>query len=180
MLCGYNVVYAPDHPNSMKNAKWNGYIYEHIKIASEFYNVILAKGQVVHHIDLNKQNNDPHNLVILTKAEHTKIHMEMKVSGIVYTLSEQLKLLEINRDAYCSCGRLLSNRNGMLCTICSHKNKRKFEVSKEELESLIKEKPMTEIGKMFGVSDNAIKKRCKKLGIELKPMRGYWATNSNS
>lgn len=33
---------------------------------------------------------------------------------------------------------------------------------------------MTEIGKMFGVSDNAVKKRCRKLGIELKPMRGFW------
>ena len=54
-------------------------------------------------------------------------------------------------------------------------HKRKFNVSKEELESLIKEKPMTEIGKQFGVSDSAVKKRCKKLGIELKDMRGYWS-----
>ena len=53
--------------------------------------------------------------------------------------------------------------------------KRKFEATKEELEQLIKDKPMTEIGKIFGVSDNAIKKRCEKLGIGLKPMRGYWA-----
>ena len=52
--------------------------------------------------------------------------------------------------------------------------KLKFEVSKEELEQLVKTKPMTEIGKMFSVSDNAVKQRCKKLGIELKPMRGYW------
>lgn len=52
--------------------------------------------------------------------------------------------------------------------------KLRFEVSKEELEQLVKEKPMTEIGKMFSVSDNAVKQRCKRLGIELKPMRGYW------
>lgn len=52
--------------------------------------------------------------------------------------------------------------------------KKKFEISKEELESLIKDTPMSKIGQMFGVSDNAVKKRCKKLGIELKPMRGQW------
>jgi hypothetical protein len=56
----------------------------------------------------------------------------------------------------------------------STERKRKFEVSKEELETLVKEKPMTLIGKIFGVSDNAVKKRCKKLGIELGSMRGYW------
>ena len=27
---------------------------------------------------------------------------------------------------------------------------------------------------MFGVSDNAVKKRCKSLGIDVKDMRGYW------
>jgi hypothetical protein len=53
---------------------------------------------------------------------------------------------------------------------------RKFEISKEELEKLIKEKPYEQIGKMFNVTGNAIKKRCKILGIELpKNRRGYWA-----
>lgn len=55
-----------------------------------------------------------------------------------------------------------------------YKAKRKFEIDKEVLEILIKQKPMTEIGRMFGVSDNAVKKRCKILGIELRDMRGYW------
>lgn len=45
----------------------------------------------------------------------------------------------------------------------------------EQLEALIKQMPMTEIVKMFGVSDNAVKKRCKRLGVELKSMRGYWS-----
>lgn len=53
-------------------------------------------------------------------------------------------------------------------------NIRKFEVSKEELEKLINEKPYTEIAKMFGVSDKAITKRAKKLGIILPKRLGYW------
>lgn len=43
---------------------------------------------------------------------------------------------------------------------------KKFDVSREELEKLIKENPMTKIGQMFGVSDNAIRKRAKSYGID--------------
>ena len=72
------------------------------------------------------------------------------------------------------CGSVIG-KESKYCRKCSplHRDK-KFEISKEELEKLVLEKPMTEIGKMFGVSDNAIKKRCKKLGIQLKSMLGHW------
>lgn len=78
----------------------------------------------------------------------------------------------------CECGKPVSDKRVTRCLKCRLKYQeetcRKFQISKEELEKLIKEKPMTEIGKMFGVSSNSIKKRCKLLKIELKPMRGYW------
>lgn len=60
------------------------------------------------------------------------------------------------------------------------RHKPKFEAriierpSKEELEKLLWEKPMTHIGKQFGVSSNAIKKWAKWYGIE-KPPTNYWA-----
>lgn len=44
---------------------------------------------------------------------------------------------------------------------------KKFVISKEDLETLIQTLPLTKIGERFGVSDNAIKKRCKTLGIDL-------------
>ena len=55
-------------------------------------------------------------------------------------------------------------------------NKRKtIWPTKEVLEKLITEKPFTIIGKDFGVSGSAIKKWCKKLGVEIpKNRRGYW------
>lgn len=46
--------------------------------------------------------------------------------------------------------------------------------SKEELESLIKQNPMTKVGKMFNVSDQAVRKWCRDYSIFLPPMRGYW------
>lgn len=50
---------------------------------------------------------------------------------------------------------------------------KKFNVDKETLTNLLDIKSYVEIGKMFGVSDNSIRKRAKKLGIILKPSRRY-------
>jgi hypothetical protein len=52
--------------------------------------------------------------------------------------------------------------------------KRRFNISREELERIVWEVPTERIAEKYGVSDSAIGKRCKRLGIE-KPGRGYWA-----
>lgn len=87
-----------------------------------------------------------------------------------YCLSDYSK-----EESRCECGRIKC-KTSTLCKKCNNAKKinRKFEISREELSALVITKPMTEIGKMFGVSDNAVKKRCKKFGIELIPMRGHW------
>lgn len=47
------------------------------------------------------------------------------------------------------------------CKKCQEENRRKIErPTREELKRLIREKPFTQIGKMFGITDNAIKKWC--------------------
>jgi hypothetical protein len=51
--------------------------------------------------------------------------------------------------------------------------RRKFNISKDELQQLVNTIPMREIGKLFNVTDKAIAKRCILLGIQLKG-RGYW------
>lgn len=45
--------------------------------------------------------------------------------------------------------------------------------SKSELTDLVNSKPMIHIAANLGVSDNAVRKHCKKLGIQLPP-RGFW------
>jgi hypothetical protein len=49
---------------------------------------------------------------------------------------------------------------------------------KEELTSLVREKPMAQIGKDLGVSSTCIKNRCTKLGIKLPPL-GFWSRKEN-
>lgn len=62
------------------------------------------------------------------------------------------------------------NKGHTRCRNCASKlngiNQRKFEITKEKLKDLVSKYPMTKIGKMFGVSDNTIRKRCKKLGVD--------------
>lgn len=43
---------------------------------------------------------------------------------------------------------------------------RKFNPSKKELKKLVQTLPMTQVGRLFNVSDNAVRKRCKLLNIE--------------
>lgn len=53
------------------------------------------------------------------------------------------------------------------CSSCVFRPK-KFGTTKKELEELVKIMSMAAIGRKFGVSCNAIRKRCRKLGIEWK------------
>ena len=53
-------------------------------------------------------------------------------------------------------------------TIKNKPRPRKFEVTKDELEKHIRDKSLTEIGKIYGVSDNAVRNRCKSFEIDVK------------
>lgn len=43
----------------------------------------------------------------------------------------------------------------------------------DDLRRLVDTMPVTHIAKKFGVSDNAVRKWCKRRGVPMKP-RGYW------
>ena len=84
------------------------------------------------------------------------------------------------RHKYCEkCGKRIHLKS-KICHDCHSENiSQKTKIiwpSKEELQKLVWEKPMTQIATELGVSDSAIIKRCKKLEI-LKPKRGYWIKN---
>ena len=46
----------------------------HRVIAEQMIGRPLIKGEIVHHIDGNKQNNDPANLQVMTQSEHMRLH----------------------------------------------------------------------------------------------------------
>lgn len=51
---------------------------EHRKIMSEHLGRKLRSDEIVHHIDGNKSNNEISNLVIMTRAEHAKLHADLR------------------------------------------------------------------------------------------------------
>ncbi len=48
--------------------------HTHRIIAEQMLGRPLKPGEIVHHIDENKRNNNPSNLMVMTQAEHCKIH----------------------------------------------------------------------------------------------------------
>jgi hypothetical protein len=73
----------------------------------------------------------------------------------------------------CICGEY-KHYKAKRCLNCAKLLSRKVErPTKEELEKLILEFPLTKIGKHFGVSDNAVRKWCKTYGIENLPKNDY-------
>lgn len=77
-----------------------------------------------------------------------------------------------------SCGKEIFKNKNSLCLRCFNKKDKpkKFSISKEDLKKLVNELPTTKIAEKFGVSDTAIRKRCKKLGLlKISQGIGYWA-----
>lgn len=69
----------------------------------------------------------------------------------------------------CECGVILHRQTfSGKCKSCSNSSRKyalKFEISREELESLVRTHNLSEIGRMYSVSDKTVKKRCIKHGI---------------
>ena len=76
--------------------------------------------------------------------------------------------VELKRKKYCIiCGNEIVKGNKKYCSKeCAQIASHKFEVTSAQLINDFKElKTFCAVGKKYNVSDNAIKKRCKKLGI---------------
>lgn len=60
---------------------WTNYQKEHKLVAEEMLNRKLEKGEVVHHIDGQKTNNDPNNLWVTSSAKHRQAHNSLQEIG---------------------------------------------------------------------------------------------------
>lgn len=113
------------------------------------------------HIDGDRSNSRPQNLRYICPNCHSQ------------TSSFCGRAVDWGKNYFClDCGGKVGGRSSF-CRSCSGKRgckQKKFEVTKEDLYNLVvvKRLPFIHIGKHFGVSDNAIRKRCKKLGIPFK------------
>lgn len=159
---GYMYSYSPKHPCANKAGK----VMEHVYVMYSHIERPLEKDECVHHIDRDKTNNEISNLMLLTISDHARLHQIENGNG-----GKVEKTCPCCRSIFES----LESQDQKFCSVeCNGKFYRRFEVSKEELTYLVWSVPTIKVAKLFGVSDKAVEKRCKLLGVE-KPPRGYWA-----
>lgn len=113
----------------------------------------------LHHINGDPTDNRIENLQLLCP----NCHSQTDNFGIKNNHKKEIKFCE-------KCGEPLKWSKARLCKKCANEENhilmRKVErPSKEELENLIFDKPFKEIGRMYDVSDNTIKKWCKNYGL---------------
>jgi len=75
-MMGYKTVFTPTWYTGKAS---KGRIYEHHYVWCEFYKQTeIPEGCVIHHIDMNIDNNKIENLQLLTISEHMKLHQEIR------------------------------------------------------------------------------------------------------
>lgn len=129
----------------------------------------------VHHIDGDRSNNELSNLMILCPNCHTftdnycgKNHKKstQDKSDEFYHTNKRKEVTKICE--YCGKEFHTLSKSQKFCSQkCFKLHRRKSQrPSKEELEKLIHLKSYRELGRMFGVTDNAIKKWCIYYSID--------------
>ncbi len=168
---GYVAVHTGD---DLSTADITDYEYEHLLIAEELLDRPLKAGEDVHHLDKNRANNSPDNLLILSGPMHAKLHKWLEKNVIIPKPEYQERI-----DKGCVrcqvCDKPIDPSQKFCSPEHSEIGSRKYDhPTKETLEQLIWEKPTIQLAKELNVSDKAIEKLCKKLDVQ-KPPRGYWA-----
>lgn len=180
MKNGYVVVEFPEHPRAFDTGTGIVGVYEHVLIAEE--DVIdrpLKTSEVVHHLDQNRSNNSPENLLVLSNPMHGKLHSWLDKNEVKpkedYGVRKELGCIR------CSlCERPINHGETYCSTKCASESRRKLpDISKEELEKLVWETPTSKLAERFNVSDKAVEKLCLKLNVS-KPPRGYWAKTKST
>lgn len=106
------------------------------------------------------------------KTENVEIEEETEnVEVEQQEVKARAKRVRVKGTGKCKeCDAAISNRAVMCPKCATEAQPKKFEISKEELDDLVNVQkiPFTTLGKRFGVSDNAIRKRCRSLGITVR------------
>lgn len=162
---GHNIINAGGYPAIYLNGK---VVRIHILQMEHKLGRPLKKGEVVHHLDENKQNYQLSNLICFAShADHAGFHKGCKIyfddEGIAHSVRKNI----MHKTTYkiCPiCGGLMSSNAKFTCSKCyvqpSLKPDKQTLVL--DLDSL---HTFTEIGNKYHVTGNTVKKWLKSYGI---------------
>jgi len=168
MLNGYRVIYKPEYSNVMKNDNWDGFIYEHVVVAEKFLSRSLRSNEVVHHLDGNRSNNRKENLLVLERSQHGKLHAWLD-KGAPFVKANGEQGMNSGKPtssdiAVCEiCNAILQEKQKKCCSLKCYRQLQSSNIpSKEKLIVLLENNSRESVGRMFGVSGNAVKKWMRK------------------
>lgn len=130
----------------------------------------LEENEEVHHLDSNRSNNSPDNLLILDKTQHAKLHSWLDKNFIIPKPAYALrKIRGCVRCAFCEkpINPSLKKFCSTDCMYSFNRDEMTKETSLEELTDLVNKLPLTKVAEILGISDRGVKKRCDRLGITI-------------
>ena len=180
----FQILEEVEDVNQLNNLE-SKYIQKFNSLAPNGYNIILIDDK--QHHQFNKYSNEVFTEIItdiknssMSFSEIAKKY-DLDLSMIYYlnrgdyhTLPNEIYPLRPvqnmhKKEHYCiDCGCVIS-KSGIRCVACSHILQYKtIHPSRQELKDLIRTNSFVAIGKKFNVSDNSVKKWCKKENLPYK------------
>ena len=165
------IVYSDGHMQTVKGKKLHPHLTKHgyllvglnknnIKKRKHVHDLVAEAFienplglEEVNHKDYNKGNNCVDNLEWITHEDN---------------MNDMFKHYNVKTQNFCpDCGKLIGNASKR-CISCNNRhryNRFILPISRNQLKSLIRTTSFKSIGKIYGVSDNTIKKWCLKLEL---------------
>jgi len=155
----YAYIYAPEHPHAIMN----GYVAFHRLILEDKLGRLLQEDELCHHLDGNSLNNNPNNLIAISKADHMREHKALKVftEKILYDeyITQRCKIEHIAEKYNCTRQTVM-------------KYMKKFNITQElqqqklgEQITLLRKQNLSQsfIAKTLGVSQMSVSRRLQEL-----------------
>lgn len=157
--------------------------HEHQLVARLAYG--LPNGSHVHHIDENRTNNRADNLSVLSPAEHARLHFaEYRERAVVARHGYLPEHFGESCKVVCAhCGKTFTRKASHVKRVDSHFcsracaciASRKADIPDPDtlFGLMVEVSNWCELGRMFGVSDNAVRKWAKRYGLDLSVCNGW-------